>query len=79
MLLYVNRDRKNYQGDGGAQDRHLDFLTAPELCVRGPWGSWYCNPKLPPQCNNSSHAVPSGGFLLHDTWCGSPLGFYKHT
>ena len=31
MLLYVHRDNEDYQGLG-AQDSHLDFHTAPELC-----------------------------------------------
>ena len=31
MLLYVHRNYKAYQGRG-AQDGHLDFHTAPELC-----------------------------------------------
>ena len=31
MLLYVHIDRKVYWGRG-AQDGHLDFHTAPELC-----------------------------------------------
>ena len=30
MLLYVHRDRKDYQGRG-AQDGHLDFHTTAEL------------------------------------------------
>ena len=30
LLLYVHRDRTNYQGRG-ARDGHLDFHTAPEL------------------------------------------------
>ena len=32
VLLYVHRDHKDYQGRG-AQDVHLDFHTAPELCL----------------------------------------------
>ena len=35
MLLYVHTDHKDYLGQG-AQDGHLDFHTAPELC-RGGW------------------------------------------
>ena len=31
MLIYVHGDRKDYYGRG-AQDGHLDFYTAPELC-----------------------------------------------
>ena len=31
MLLYVHRDRADYQGRG-AQNDHLDFHAAPELC-----------------------------------------------
>ena len=31
VLLYVHRDHKDYSGRG-AQDGHLDFHTAPELC-----------------------------------------------
>ena len=34
-LLYVHRNHNDYQGRG-AQDGHLDFHTAPELC-RGGW------------------------------------------
>jgi len=30
MLLYVQRDYKDYQ-ERGVQDSHLDFLTAPQL------------------------------------------------
>ena len=30
VLLYVHRDRTDYQGRG-AQDGHLDFHTAPEI------------------------------------------------
>ena len=32
MLLYVHRNRKAHLGRK-AQDGHLDFHTAPELCV----------------------------------------------
>ena len=32
MLLYVHRDHKDCQGQG-AQDGHLHFHTAPELCI----------------------------------------------
>ena len=31
MLLYVHRDRKDYQGWGAARDVRLDFHTAPEF------------------------------------------------
>ena len=31
MLLYVHRDHEDYKGQG-AQDGHLDFHTAPDLC-----------------------------------------------
>ena len=31
MLLYVNRDHRDYYGHG-AQGDHLDLHTAPELC-----------------------------------------------
>ena len=31
VLCYVHRDRKDYSGRG-AQDGHLDFHAAPELC-----------------------------------------------
>ena len=32
VLLYVHRDHKDYWRRGGAQDGHLDFHTAPDLC-----------------------------------------------
>ena len=32
MLLYVHRDRTDCLGRG-AQDVHLDFHTAPDICV----------------------------------------------
>ena len=31
VLLYVHRDHTDYYGQG-AQDNHLNFHTAPELC-----------------------------------------------
>ena len=33
MLLYVHRNRKAHYDGEGAQDGHLDFHTAPELCL----------------------------------------------
>ena len=34
MLLYVHRDRSTDYLGREAQDSHLDFYTAPELCHR---------------------------------------------
>ena len=33
VVLYVHRNHKAYQGRG-TQDGHLDFHTAPELCIQ---------------------------------------------
>ena len=34
VLLYVHRNRKAHQDGNWAQDGHLDFHAAPELCCR---------------------------------------------
>ena len=42
VLFYVHRDSKTITVLGtGAQDGHLDFHTAPELCTESPTGHSY--------------------------------------
>ena len=63
VVSYVHRDHKDYWGRG-AQDGHLDFHTAPELCMTG-WKASDLNRQgsnVPPRAN--SYVIPISGLVL---------------
>ena len=78
LLLYVHRDRTDYQGRG-AQDGHLDFHTAREL-----WKQYYMEQK---QNNNNNNKTKTKNFTIDyslktriETRCKQSLDFEtRHT